>query len=123
MRKSSYVFPGAQFQAANNYRNTYAFTRQILTTISADVLADSLSEELTATLQDARIEMDSTYVLNGIAFHTKKITGMIRDKRVFYLTSVIDHQYQIFHFSSWMFIGKRDIWEEDFEQMLHSWRR
>lgn len=123
MRRSSYTYPGAEFQAANNFRDTYAFTRFLNTAEPADKMADSLFAQLTSTLEDVRIESDSVYHRNGSDFHTIKLTGMLKDKRQYYLFSVIESEYQLFHFSAWMFERKRELWQGDFDQMLHSFRR
>ena len=122
MRVTRMVYPGAEFQATNGFRDTNAFARRLRTANDAGPMMDSLSILLTEKLENPHIDSDSTYQINETTFHTRRITGKLKNKQIYYLTSVIDDGQRLFHFSGWMFDTKRNIWGEDFEQMLHSWR-
>jgi len=122
MRITRKVYPGAEFQATNGYRDTNVFLKRLRTSNSAAVMSDSLTSTLTGVLEDARIASDTTYTLEGGTFHTVRLTGMMKDKRMYYLTSVIEKDDVLFHFTAWMFNSKKELWGEDYEQMLHSWK-
>lgn len=122
MKKSSYVYPGAEFQAMNNYRDTYMFARELVSSASGDFLLDSLSKAFQPSLVNPKIIRDSSYIINGNQFYTQYITGLWQDKRMFYILSVIEKNNIKYHFSGWMFDHKRELWEEDYEKALHSWK-
>lgn len=122
MRKTPYVYSGAEFQVKNGYRDTYMFMREMTTNSEPSFLLDSLSQLLQANLLDPRVEQDSTYNLNGYEYHTQFLTGILQDKRMFYVLSVIKNGEHIYHYSGWMFNHKRELWQADFEQSLHSWK-
>lgn len=123
MRKSKYVYPGAQFQASNGYRDTYVFVRQVMTQLPQRSLVDSLSLELFNSLEDPQFISDSTIIIDGALHMTRELKGLLNDKRMYYLFSVIESDGEFFQFTAWMFNDKRDLWEEDYWDMLRSWRR
>ncbi|MCP4122902.1 MAG: hypothetical protein GY751_14215 [Bacteroidetes bacterium] len=71
-------------------------------------------------MEDARIASDATYTIEGGTFHTVGLTGMMKDKRMYCLRSVIEMDDELFHFTTLMFNPKKERWGEDFEHMLHS---
>jgi hypothetical protein len=123
LRKSTHVYPGSELQLANGYRDTYIFVREVVTTMNREEVADSLRKALFETLEDPRVESDSSYFLNGSTFKVMEITGLLNDKRMYYIMAFIQSDDQLFQFTGWMFNHKRDLWEEDYKRMLHSFER
>jgi hypothetical protein len=121
-RKSKYVYPGSEFQVSNGYRDTYAFVREVITPLDPGPARDSLLSALMDMLEDPRILSDSTFNINDATFMTTELTGRLEDKLMYYLHSVIISEGRILHFSGWMFNTKRELWEQDFKDMLYSWR-
>ncbi|MEZ5007115.1 MAG: hypothetical protein R2728_16130 [Chitinophagales bacterium] len=122
MRKTPYVYTGAEFQVKNSYRDTYMFMREMTTTSQPSFLLDSLSQLLQSNLLDPRVEKDSVYNLNGYEYHTQYLTGLLQDKRMFYILTVLKNGDHIYHYSGWMFNHKRELWQADYEKSLHSWK-
>ena len=122
LRKSTVVYPGSELQLANGYRDTYIFVREVIVTMPAESLKDSLAAKLMDNLKDARIESETTSTINGAEFRTLEITGLLQDVRMYYLLSIIQFDDKIYHYSGWMFNHKRDLWEADYKKMLNSWR-
>lgn len=121
--KTTYVYPGAEFQVKNGYRDTYMFVRGFDTPQTSEYILDSLTTLLRSNLIDPRIEKDTVVELNGTTFTSQYITGILNDKRMFYIISVIQYENEFYHFGSWMFNTKRELWQEDFEKSLYSWKR
>lgn len=122
MRLSKNVYPGAEFQASNSYRDTYVFTRQVSTAKQPTDLIDSLSSQLFHSLENAHVEVDTFYYIGETGFHSVHVAGDLNKKRLYYILSVIDDGERLFHFSAWMFDSKRDTWGADLEKSLNSWR-
>ncbi len=123
LRKSTGVYPGAQFQAKNNYRGVATFLKEKNGVLDVTLFFDSLSTQLQSNLVDPVLELDSVYEINGTTFKTKHITGIIEDKRVFYLFSGIEMDGKLYHYSGWMPNDKRSLWQNDFEASLHSFQK
>ena len=121
--KTTYVYPGAEFQIKNGYRDTYMFVRAFDTDTSAAYILDSLTSLLRSNLVDPRIEKDTVTNANGATFTSQYITGILNDKRMFYMIAVIQYEDEFYHFGSWMFNDKRSLWQADFEKSLYSWKR
>jgi hypothetical protein len=121
--KTTYVYPGAEFQVKNSYRDTYMFTRGFDADTTAVVVLDSFTTLLRSNLVDPRVEKDTTFELNGSQFTAQYITGILEDKRMFYIIAVIQAENEFYHFGSWMFNNKRELWQADFEKALYSWKK
>lgn len=121
-KKTNYVYPGSELQLMNGYRDTYVFLREILTELPKDSLIDSLSMELMGNLVDGRILSDSTYEQGGGIFQARELSGILNNKKMYYLLAVIYTEDRKYHFAGWMFNDKRPLWEEDYKKILNSWK-
>ncbi len=123
LNKTTYVYPGAEFQVKNGYRDTYMFTRAFDADTTASFILDSITTLLQSNLVDPRIEKDTSFQIGAAQFTTQYLTGILQDKRMFYLIAVIQVENEFFHFGSWMFNTKRELWEADFEKALYSFKK
>lgn len=123
MRKTTYIYPGAEFQVRNNYRGVYMFAKEIYISNDSTNLLDSLSNELQSNLIDPRVKSDSTYTLNGNTFRTQEITGILNDENMLYLISLIQNGDKEYYYSGWMFKHRKEEFFADFEKALHSWKK